>query len=77
DGILEYIIGKTDNIKKFLAMIFPYIILKKEQASLMIKILEAKKKVKNKKDFTELMKLIDRFRNLNYSKKRKNRIVTP
>ena len=77
DGILEYIIGKTDNIKKFLAMIFPYIILKKEQASLMIKILEAKKKVKNKKDFTELMKLIDRFRNLNYSKKRKNRLVTP
>ena len=77
DGILEYIIGKTDNIKKFLAMIFPYIILKKEQASLMIKILEAKERVKNKKDFTRLMKLIDRFRILNYSKKRKNHIVTP
>jgi len=77
DGILEYIIGKTDNIKKLLAMISPYIILKKEQASLMIKILKTKEKVKNKKDFTELMKLIDRFRSLNYSKKRKNHIVTP
>jgi len=77
DGILEYIIGRTDNIKKFLAMIFPYIILKKEQASLMIKILEAKERVKNRKDFIRLMKLIDRFRSLNYSKKRKNHIVTP
>lgn len=77
DGILEYIIGKTDNIKRFLALVFPYLILKKEQASLMNKILEAKEKVKDRKDFTKLMKLIDRFRNLNYSKKRKNRIVTP
>ncbi len=77
DGILEYIIGRKDNIKKFLVMIFPYLILKKEQASLMIKILETKERVENKKDFIQLMKLIDRFRKLNYSKKRKNRIVTP
>jgi hypothetical protein len=52
-------------------------ILKKEQAVLMIKILDSKKKVRNQKDFSELARLIDRFRKLNYSKKRKNRIVTP
>ena len=77
DGILEYIISKNDNILDFVKMINPYVILKKEQAKLIVKILEAKVKVKNKKDFEKLINLIDSFRNLNYSKKRKKHVLTP
>ncbi len=77
DGILEYIINKKDSIQLFLEIIKPYVILKKRQVELMIKILAKKEKVKNRKDFNELAKLIDVFRELNYSKKRKRHILTP
>ena len=77
DGILEYIIGKTDNIRIFLKMIKPYAILKAKQIDLMLEILQKKEKVKDRKDFISLAKLIDSFRELNYSKKRKRRTLTP
>ncbi len=77
DGILEYIIGRTDELREFLRIVKPFVILKKEQVALMIEILNKKEKVKNKKDFRKLADLIDRFRNLNYSKKRKKHILTP
>ena len=77
DGILEYIIGKSDAIRTFLRLVSPYLLLKKEQATLMSKILDSKEDVKDKKDFAEVAKLIDRFRELNYSKKRKKRTITP
>jgi intein/homing endonuclease len=77
DGILEYTINKMDNIREFLSLVEPFVILKKKQIVLMKKILELKKKVENQKDFRALMKLIDTFRELNYSKKRKVRTLTP
>lgn len=77
DGILEYIISKKAALDKFLKMVKPFLVLKKEQANLMIKILDQKEKIKNKKDFWKLAQLIDSFRNINYSKKRKRRILTP
>ena len=77
DGILEYIIGKKDGLQKFLQIVKPFVILKRGQVNLMLKVLEQKEKVRDKKDFQKLMILIDRFRNLNYSKKRKKRILTP
>lgn len=77
DGILEYIIGKADAIKSFLEMVRPYVILKARQTDLMLEILERKGKIKDKKDFQFLAQLIDQFRDLNYSKKRKRRILTP
>ncbi len=77
DGIMEYIIGREDAISAFLKSVSPYLILKKEQANLMIKILNAKARVKNISDFRALADLIDRFRDLNYSKKRKRRTLTP
>ena len=43
----------------------------------MIEIIDVKEKIKNKKDFEMLMKLINRFQELNYSKKRKLRALTP
>ena len=77
DGILEYIIGKTDALREFLQMVQPFVILKKRQVALMLKILDTKKRVKSKSDFVKLADLIDSFRELNYSKKRKKRILTP
>ena len=77
DGILEYTINKIDHILEFLKLVEPFVILKRKQVALMKRVLEQKKKVKQKSDFEKLIKLIDEFRNLNYSKKRKIRILTP
>ena len=77
DGILEYIIGKQENIIKFIHLVEPYVILKKLQIELTKKIIIAKKNVQSKEDFELLMKLIDNFRELNYSKTRKIRTLTP
>ena len=77
DGILEYIIGKTDGLREFLKIIKPFVILKKKQVALMTEILDKKEKVENRNDFRKLIDLIDRFRELNYSKKRKKRVLTP
>ena len=77
DGILEFTIGRKEDIYVFLSMVKPYVILKKQQVSLMEKILKFRETVKNRNDFVRLMKLIDLFRNLNYSKKRIKRVLTP
>ncbi len=77
DGILEYIISKNGALREFLKIVTPFLILKKDQANLMLEILDKKETVDGKKDFAKLASLIDRFRNLNYSKKRKKRILTP
>ncbi len=77
DGILEYIIGREENIRKFITLLKPFLVLKKRQANLMERILNQKSKVKNRKDFQKLMDLIEEFRTLNYSKKRKFHILTP
>ena len=75
DGILEYVINRKNSILKLIENIKPFLILKKKQAFLLIKILKNKEKVKSKKDFENLLKLIDGFRELNYSKKA--HIITP
>ena len=77
DGILEYTINKKEDIRNFLSQIAKYLVLKRRQSDLMLKILEAKEKVKNKNDFKSLMDLIEKFRELNYSKKRKIHNLTP
>ena len=77
DGILEYTINRRDEIIKLLKLIRPYLILKKDQADLMIKILDQKNKVKNRNDFNKLAGLIEKFREVNYSKKRKRHDLTP
>jgi hypothetical protein len=66
-----------DNLKIFLSSIKPFLILKREQADLMLKILAKKEKVKNHEDFEKLARLVDSYRELNYSKKRKIRTLHP
>jgi len=77
DGMLEYTIQKQQAIREFLSKLAPHLILKKEQAELMLEILEKKSQVHCKNDFIVLAKLIDQFRSLNYSKRRKILMLTP
>ena len=77
DGILEYVINRIDDIKEFLKCVRPFVIMKKRQVELMFKVIEAKNKVENKNDFKALLNLIESYRELNYSKKRKKRTLTP
>jgi hypothetical protein len=77
DGIYEYTISRQADIHDLLQRVSPYLELKKAQAALMIEILELKQSVKTEKDFERLLAKIDIFRDLNYSKKRKVRTMTP
>jgi hypothetical protein len=77
DGILEYTIGRREEILDLISKIRPYLILKKRQANLMEKILKAKSLVKNSKDFGKLMDLVNQFGDINYSKKRIKHKLTP
>ncbi len=77
DGIYEFTINKQAEIEDFLMKVRPYLILKQEQAELMLDILTLKSEIANKKDFALLLDKIDSFRELNFSKKRKQRTLTP
>ena len=77
DWILEFTINKIADIKEFITYVGPFVILKREQVDLMQRILDKKSAIESKKDFIQLMSLVDQFRNLNYSKKRKYRTLTP
>ena len=75
DGILELTINKIDEIKEFLSIVEPFSIFKKRQIALMKMILSQKEKIENEKDFSSLLRLVDSYRELNYSKNRK--IIRP
>lgn len=77
DGILEYTIGRQSEILYLITKIKKYLILKRRQADLLEKIIKAKSKVKNSKDFAKVMVLINQFGNINYSKKRIKHKLTP
>ena len=77
DGILEYTIGRKEEILALIKAIKPYLILKRQQADLLEKILALKSLVKNAQDFSKLMDLINQFGEINYSKKRIKHKLTP
>jgi len=77
DGILEYTIGRQEEILDLINKIKPYLILKKRQANLIEKIFKTKSLVKNLKDFNKLMDLVNQFGDINYSKKRIKHKLTP
>ncbi len=76
DGVIEYIIGEVETMRSLLKVIRPYLILKDRQADLMLRILDQKTKVKSKEDFFLLAGLIDQYKDLNYSKKRTNTLLS-
>ncbi|MDD5760836.1 MAG: LAGLIDADG family homing endonuclease [Candidatus Pacebacteria bacterium] len=70
DGIVEYVLGDVATMSSLLKQILPYLIFKKKQARLFLKILNQKPKVRTQADFIILAKMIDDLEKLNYSKKR-------
>ena len=76
DGIIEHVISRQEEIISFIKSVEPYV-MKKSQIALLKRIISLKKKVRTRKDFKGLMNIIDQFRKLNYSKKRKRRTLTP
>ncbi len=71
DGILELTINKLGEIQEFIEITKPFSIFKRKQLELMEKIINAKQKIETEKDFKALLSLVDSYRELNYSKKRK------
>ncbi len=79
DDITEYTIVGFKAVERVLNSLIPYLKLKKKQAKLALEIIE-KTPAKKRKIYTpelllELAKEVDKFANLNYSKKRKNTSV--
>ena len=75
DGVMEIIVGRNAELLQLIAVVKPYTRLKRKQLELLEQILEAKKAVEDERSFSQLLKLIDGYRNLNYSKKRN--VLTP
>jgi hypothetical protein len=69
-GISDYTIVEQQEVEKILLLLKPYVILKKKQVELGLEILNKLKTKKSNKDFLEICELVDKFKDLNYSKKR-------
>ena len=69
-GISDYTIVESKEVYKILKLLQPYVKLKAEQVSLGLKILDRLNNKKSYEDFLEICKLVDKFKDLNYSKKR-------
>ena len=70
-GISDYTIVEPKEVKRILTLLQPYVRLKKKQVELGLEILDKLDSKKSDKDFLEICKLVDKFKELNYSKKRK------
>ncbi len=68
--VSDYTIVESKEVKRILELLRPYVKLKKKQVELGLEILEKLSKVKTNKDFLEVCKLVDKFGELNNSKKR-------
>jgi len=69
-GISDYTIVEPREVKRILKLLQPYVKLKKKQVELGIEILEKLESEKSKENFLGTCKLVDKFKELNYSKKR-------
>ena len=71
DGMSEYAIVGINSVENVLNLLLPYIELKKPQAKLLLEIIQNMPKVKNDPQaFLKLCEKVDKFINLNDSKKR-------
>lgn len=75
DGVMELTVGRIAEILQLIDVVKPYTRLKRRQLALLEEILKAKEAVEDQRSFSRLLKLIDGYRNLNYSKKRN--VLTP
>ena len=69
-GMSDYTVVESKEVQKILHLLRPYVKLKKKQIELGLEIIEKIGKKRSNQDFLEICKLVDKFRELNYSKKR-------
>lgn len=69
-GIRDYTIVDSKEVKKILELLKPYVKLKKKQVETGIEILNKLESEKSKENLLEICKLVDKFKEFNYSKKR-------
>ena len=70
-GISDYTIVESKEVRKILLLLKPYVRLKRKQVDLGLLILDKLENKKSDEDFLEICKLVDKFKELNYSKKRR------
>ncbi len=70
-GISDYTIVESKEVKKILTLLKPYVKLKQRHIVLGLEIIDKLENKKSDKDFLEICKLVDEFKKINYSKKRK------
>jgi len=75
DGVMEITVNRIADILQLITLVKPYVRLKRKQVGLLEQILESKRAVEDEKGFSNLLRLIDGYRDLNYSKKRN--VLTP
>ncbi|MFH0808661.1 MAG: LAGLIDADG family homing endonuclease [archaeon] len=69
-GISDYTIVESKEVRKILELLKPYVRLKKRQVEIGLEILDKLEDKKTNQDFIEICKLVDKFGEMNYSKKR-------
>ena len=69
-GISDYTIVELKEVKRVLLLLKPYVKLKKKQVDLGLEIINKLETKKSNQDFLEICKLVDKFKDINYSKKR-------
>ena len=69
-GISDYTIVDSKEVRKILLLLEPYVRLKKKQVELGLEIISKLELKKSDEDFLDICKLVDKFKQLNYSKKR-------
>jgi len=70
-GISDYTIVDSKEVRKILLLLQPYVRLKRKQVELGLNILQKLENCKSNADFLEICKLVDKFKDINYSKKRR------
>ena len=76
DDMTEYTIVGKDYVVETLKVLRPYLRLKKEHVKIALMINKKWPKRFNKKNLLVISRLVDKFKELNYSKKRKNTTKT-
>jgi hypothetical protein len=71
-GISDYTIVESKEVKRILKLLQPYVKLKEKHINLGLEIFRKIENKKSNKDFLEICQLIDKYKELNYSKKRTN-----
>ncbi len=71
-GISDYTIVEPGEVRRILELLEPYVRLKKEHVRLGLEILERLHLAEDATELVSLCRLVDRFQEINYSKKRTN-----